>query len=66
MQSQLCVQRADLLAIAERGDSHGAIYVPKLRRFQQRQCRNALACSQLKSVGNEPIVFVAANFYLVI
>ena len=65
MQSQLCVQRADLLAVTISRNCDRAIHVAKLRRFEKCKCRNALARSQLKSVGNERIVFVAANFYLI-
>ena len=65
MQRQLCVQRADLLAVTERSYNDCAVHIAKLRRFQQRERRDALARSQLKSVGNERIVFVAANFYLI-
>ena len=61
MERQLRVQRADLLAVTIRRDGHGAIHVPELRRVQQRQRRNALARSQLKGVGNQCIVLVAAN-----
>ena len=65
MERQLRLYGTDLLAVAERRDRYGAIHVPKLRRFQQRERRNTLARSQLKSVGNERIVFVSANFYLI-
>ena len=65
MQGQLCVQRADLLAVTVSRNCDRAIRVAKLRRFQQCERRNTLARSQLKSVGNERIVFVAANFYLI-
>ena len=65
MERQLRLHRADLLAVAERRDRDRAIHVAKLRNFEKRKRRDALACSQLKSVGNERIVFVAANFYLI-
>ena len=65
MQSQLCVQRADLLAVTERGDSDRAIHVPELRRFQQRQRRNALASSKLKSVRDQRIVLIPADFHFI-
>ena len=61
MERQLRLYGTDLLAVAERRDRYGAIHVPKLRRFQQRERRNTLARSQLKSVGNQCIVLVAAN-----
>ena len=65
MQSQLCVQRADLFAVTERGDSDRAIHVPELRRFQQRQRGNALACGKLKGVRDQRIVLIPADFHLV-
>ena len=61
MERQLRLYGTDLLAVAERRDRYGAIHVPKLRRFQQRERRNTLARSQLKSVRNQRIVFIAAN-----
>ena len=65
MQGQLRVQRADLLAVAEHGDGHGAIYVSKLRRFAQSQRRNTLARRQLKGVCDQRIVLISADFHLV-
>ena len=61
MERQLRLHGADLLAVTERRDRDGAIYIAELRRFQQRQRRNALACGKLKSVCNQCIVLVAAN-----
>ena len=61
MERQFCLHGADLLAIAERRDCYGAIYIAKLRCFQQRQRRNALASGKLKSVGDQCVIFVAAN-----
>ena len=65
MQSQLCVQRADLFAVTERGDSDRAIHVPELRRFQQRQRGNALACGKLKGVRDQRIVLIPADFHFI-
>ena len=65
MQSQFCVQRADLFAVTERGDSDRAIHVPELRRFQQRQCRDGFSSGKLKGFHNERIVLVAANLNFV-
>ena len=65
MQGQLCVQRADLLAVAECCDRDRAIHSAKLRRFQQRERRNALACGKLKGLCNQGVVLVPANFHLV-
>ena len=65
MECQLSLHIADLLSVTESSNSDRAICVPKLRRFQQRQRRNALARSQFKCVGNQRIVFISANFYLV-
>ena len=65
MERQLRIQRADLLTVAERRDRDRAIHIAKLRRFQQCERRNTLARSQFKCVGNQRIVFISANFYLV-
>ena len=65
MQGQLRVQRADLLAVTERSYNDCAVHIAELRRFQQRERRDALARSQFKCVGNQRIVFISANFYLV-
>ena len=65
MQGQLRVQRADLFAVAECCDRDRAIHVAKLRRFQQRQCRDGFSSGKLKSVGNQCIVLVAANLNFV-
>ena len=65
MERQLRVQCADLLAVTERRDRDRAIHIAELRNFEKHKRRDALARSQLKSVGNERIVFVAANFYLI-
>ena len=65
MQGQLRVQRADLLAVTISRNCDRAIHVAKLRRFEKCKCRNALARSQLKSVGNQCIVLVAANLNFV-
>ena len=65
MECQLSLHTADLLAVTISRNCDRAIHVAKLRRFQQRERRDALARSQLKSVGNERIVFVAANLNFV-
>ena len=65
MERQLSVQRADLLAVTERSYNDCAVHIAELRRFQQRERRDALARSQFKCVSNQSIVFVAANFYLI-
>ena len=65
MQGQLCVQRADLLAVTERSYNDCAVHIAELRRFQQRERRDALARSQFKCVGNQCIVLVAANLNFV-
>ena len=65
MERQLRIQRADLLTVAECCDRGRAIHIAELRNFEKHKRRDALARSQLKSVGNERIVFVAANFYLI-
>ena len=54
-----------LLAVTERSYNDCAVHIAELRRFQQRERRDALARSQFKCVGNQRIVFIAANFYLV-
>ena len=61
MERQLRIQRADLLAVAERRDCYGTIYIAELCRFEQRKRRNALASGKLKSICNQSIVLVAAN-----
>ena len=58
MQRQLCVQCADLLTIAVGCDHHDAVCVPKLRCFQQRERRNALACGKLESICNEGTILL--------
>ena len=65
MQSQLCVQRADLLAVTERSYNDCGVHIAELRRFQQRQCRDGFSSGKLKSVGNQCIVLVAANLNFV-
>ena len=50
MERQLRLHRADLLAVAERRDCYGAIYIAELCRFEQRKRRNALACGKLESI----------------
>ena len=65
MERQLRIQRADLLAVAECCDRDRAICVAELRRFQQCQCRNALASSKLKGVRDQCIDLVLADFHLV-
>ena len=65
MQGQLRVQRADLLAVTISRNCDRAIHVAKLRRFQQRQCRDGFSSGKLKSVGNQCIVLVAANLNFV-
>ena len=61
MERQLRIQRADLLAVAERRDRDRSIRVAKLRRFQQRQCRDGFSSGKLEGVSNERIVLVATN-----
>ena len=63
MERQLSVQRADLLTIAVSCDRYDTVCVPKLRCFQQRERRDALTRGKLKSICNERIVLVAANFH---
>ena len=65
MQGQLRIQRADLLAVAECCDRGRAIHIAELRNFEKHKRRDALARSQFKCVGNQRIVFISANFYLV-
>ena len=65
MQRQLRVQRANLLAVTICRDRHDAIYVSKLRRFQQRQCRDGFSCGKLKGIRNQRVVLISADFYLV-
>ena len=65
MERQFCLHGADLLAIAERRDCYGAIYIAKLRCFQQRKRQNALACGKLKSICNEGVILIPADFHLV-
>ena len=52
MECQLSLHIADLLSVTESSNSDRAICVPKLRRFQQRQRRNALARRQFKGFCN--------------
>ena len=61
MQGKLCVQRTDLLTIAVGCDRYDAVCVAKLRRFQQRERRNALARGKLENIYNEGIILVATN-----
>lgn len=61
MQGKLCVQRADLLAVAVGCDRYDAVCVAKLWRFQQSERRSALASGKLKNIYNEGIILVAAN-----
>ena len=61
MQGQLCVQRADLLAVAVGSDRNRAVYITKLWCFQQRERRNALACGKLEGICNEGTILVTAN-----
>ena len=65
MERQFCLHGADLLAIAERRDCYGAIYIAELCRFQQRKRQNALACGKLKSICNEGVILIPADFHLV-
>ena len=65
MECQLSLHIADLLSVTESSNSDRAICVPKLRRFQQRQRRNALARRQFKGFCNSGVVFVSADFHLV-
>ena len=61
MERQLRLYGTDLLAVAVGRNCDRAIRVAKLRRFQQRQCRDGFSSGKLKSVGNQCIVLVAAN-----
>ena len=61
MQGKFCVQRTDLLTVAVGCDRYDAVCVAKLWRFQQCERRNALASGKLKSVGDQCVIFVAAN-----
>ena len=65
MERQLRIQRADLLAVAECCDRDRAIHIAEFRRFQQCQCRDGFSSGKLKSVGNQSVIFVLANFHLV-
>ena len=65
MQSQLCVQRADLLTVTECCDRDRAIHIAELWNFEKRKRRDRFSGGKLKSVGNQCIVLVAANFYLI-
>ena len=65
MECQFRVQCADFLAVTERSHNDRTIHIAELRRFQQCERRDALARSQFKCVGNQRIVFISANFYLV-
>ena len=65
MQSQLQIQRADLLAVTECCNKNSAVCIAECRCFQQREAYNALACINLKGVCEECVVLVPADFHLV-
>ena len=61
MERQLRLYGTDLLVVAVGRNCDRAIRVAKLRRFQQRQCRDGFSSGKLKGFHNEGIVLVAAN-----
>ena len=65
MERQLRLHRADLLAVAERCDCYGAIYIAELRRFEQRKRRNALASGKLESICDQRVILILADFHFV-
>ena len=65
MERQLRLHRADLLAVAERRDCYGAIYIAELCRFEQRKRRNALASGKLESICDQRVILIPADFHLV-
>ena len=56
MERQLRLHRADLLAVAERRDCYGGIYIAKFCRFEQRKRRNALASGKLESICDQRVI----------
>ena len=65
MERQLRLHRADLLAVAERRDCYGAIYIAELCRFEQRKRRNALASGKLESICDQRVILILADFHFV-
>ena len=65
MERQLRLHRADLLAVAERRDCYGGIYIAKFCRFEQRKRRNALASGKLESICDQRVILILADFHFV-